>query len=265
MIKNGWEIVYEQAVREDGSLFFPNRLSHEFLQNAKRSMGSYLFANQYLNIVMPEELKTFKKDWFRRIDKIPENCKITCFIDPAIGQEKHNDFTGVTVVAEDAKFNWYVLLAKKFKITPTDIVNLCFQLYDTYQPHAIGIEEVAYQKAILYFLDEEIKRRKKYIPIVGVKPPSQKSKEMRVLSLVPRYEFGRVYHACDTFDLESELLDFPRGAHDDLIDSLAYHEYLISYPSGAKEKNERPAPASSEYERWYIQNIHKIRESEESY
>jgi len=36
-----WSVVYERAIREDGSLLFPERLTQEFLDNARRTMGSF--------------------------------------------------------------------------------------------------------------------------------------------------------------------------------------------------------------------------------
>lgn len=43
-----WNVVYRGAYNKDGSLFFPEKLSQDFLESAKRTMGSYIFANQYL-------------------------------------------------------------------------------------------------------------------------------------------------------------------------------------------------------------------------
>ena len=45
----------------------------------------------------------------------------------------------------------------------------------------------------IYFLSEEMKRRMSFLPVKGIKPPTDKTKEMRILSLVPHFEWGRVY------------------------------------------------------------------------
>ena len=53
-LSDKWSLVYERAELTDGTLFFPDRLSREFLDDAKRTMGSYFYANQYLNEVIPD-------------------------------------------------------------------------------------------------------------------------------------------------------------------------------------------------------------------
>ena len=51
-----WDYIIEKAIRDDGSLLFPQKLTHKFLEEAKRTMGSYLYANQYLNEVILADL-----------------------------------------------------------------------------------------------------------------------------------------------------------------------------------------------------------------
>ena len=254
--KNGWDIVYEKAIADDGSLFFPEKLSHEFLENAKRTMGSYLFANQYLNEIIPAELQTFKQDWFRYYDQIPTLVNTFIHIDPAISQADGADYTGVVVVDVDVKGDWYVRYAKRHKITPTEIINLVFRLNDEFKPRAIGIEDVAYQKALLYMLSEETKRRGDHLPVTGVRPPTDKNKQMRILgALVPRMEWGRLFLKPGMADLEIELLQFPRGSHDDLIDALASIEYIAMAPQPPKEMPKPKSHNDKNYEDWYRRKI----------
>lgn len=259
-----WSVVYEKAIRPDGSLFFPQKLSREFLDNAKKTMGSYLFANQYLNEIIPGELQTFKKEWFTYYKEIPKHVNTFVFVDPAISQADSADFTGVAVVSVDYEKRWYVRYAKRFKITPTQIIELLFKLNQEFDPQVIGIEDVAYQKALLYFLDEEMRRRNILLPVKGVKPPTEKTKQMRILSMVPRFEWNRIFLNQGLQDLEIELMQFPRGLHDDLIDSLAYIEYIYYPPDKAKEELKKPHSQSDpNYERWFIENLHKrSRENE---
>jgi len=256
-----WSVVYEKAIRDDGSLFFPERLTKEFLDQAKRVMGSYMFANQYQNEIIPQGEQTFKKEWIRYYKAKPELKTTFAMIDPAISQQDNADFTALVVVDCDVDGNWYVRSAMRYKITPTQIVNLCFKVWEKFKPQAIGIEDVAYQKALLYMLDEEMKRRNAVLPVTGVKPDSDKSKEIRILGLVPRFEWGRILLAQGLHDLELELAQFPRSKNDDLLDALAYIERIAFYPQKERSTNEPPNPNDpANYERWYRQNISKIRE-----
>lgn len=250
-----WQVVYKKAYNDDGSLFFPEKLTHAFLERQKREQGSYIFSNQYLNEIIPSELQTFKRDWFKYYGSIPKNHYNFAFIDPAISQADTADFTGCVVVAVDVENRWYVRFAKRYKITPTQIINLIFEIQKNFKCQAIGIEEVAFQKALLYMMSDEMKRRMDYLPIKGIKPPTDKTKEMKILSLVPRFEWGRIFLNQGLLDLESELLSFPRAAHDDLSDSLSSIDAIAFPPTADKEWDKKPAPNHPDYEKWYIQQL----------
>lgn len=251
-----WQVVYKKAYNDDGSLFFPEKLTKEFLERQKREQGSYIFSNQYLNEIIPLDMQTFRKDWFVYYDAIPKNHLNFAFIDPAISQADTADFTGVVVVAVDQENRWYVRFARRYKITPTQILNLIFELHKNFKCAGIGIEEVAFQKALIYMMGDEMKRRNQFVPIQGVKPPTDKTKEMKILSLVPRFEWGRIYLNKGLTDLELELLSFPRAAHDDLSDALSSIDSIAFAPKVENVWDKPLAPNHPDYEKYYL---HKLR------
>jgi predicted phage terminase large subunit-like protein len=250
-----WSVVYERAIREDGSLLFPERLTQEFLDQQRRELGSYFFANQYQNEIIPEDEKRFKAAWLRYYKEIPENTYRFAFIDPALGQKDHHDFTGIAVVECDPNKDWYLRLAKRTRLTPTGIVEYLFQLQRELPCQAIGIEIVAYQEALLYMLEEEGRRRGINLPVKGIRRGLQ-TKESRILSLVPRFEFGRIFVAQGMTDFEDEYNTFPRGKFDDILDAVASLEELVYYPERKEKKLEKPAsPAHPDYERWNLAQL----------
>lgn len=256
MADSDWSVVYKAAINPDGSLFFPERLPKEFLDKQRKTLGSYFYANQYMNQVIPDDAKAFKKEWLKKIEKIPSNIYNFVFIDPAIGQKNHHDFTGVVVVSVDEQGDWYLRVANRYRLTPTQIVDKAFEIYAQWKPMAIGIEVVAYQEALLYLVDQETRKRNMILPVKGVKR-SNVSKQTRILGLVPRFEWNRLKIAQGLIDFEEEYATFPRGSHDDLLDALASIEEIAMSPPKEKEKTiERPhSPHDPNYERWYIQQL----------
>lgn len=257
-MKAEWEVVYEKAKRDDGSLFFPERLTQMFLDQARTTMGSYLYANQYQNEIIPDDERRFRKEWIRYYTDLPklETYRFG-FIDPAIGQKDHSDYTGIAIVHVDHTGTWWTVFARRERLTPTQIVNKCFELCQVFGLNALGIEQVAYQEALLYLADEEMKKRQMVIPIKGI-PRRAITKETRILSLVPRFEWGRIYLAQGLTDLEDEYNTFPRGSHDDILDALASIDEIAFYPEFKEKKLERPhSPSDPNYEKWYIQQIHE--------
>lgn len=257
-----WSVVYERAIREDGSLLFPERLSEEFLKAARRTMGPYIFANQYQNEIVPDGMQTFKKHWKRYVDVLPEELYHFAFFDPALSEAETSDNTGLVVVATDCNQNWYIRHAQRYRINPTQLVDMLFKVQARWNCISIGIEDVAFQKALLYFAAEEMRRRNVMIPVTGVKIGTDKSKEMRILGLVPRFEWGTILLTQGLNDLEKELDEFPRGEHDDVLDALASIEQIIQYPQAKRSNDEQPNPNDAGYESWYIRQIAKRNESE---
>jgi hypothetical protein len=211
-------------------------------------------------------MQTFKKEWFRYCDKLPKDLTTFIYIDPALSEADTADFTGVVVVHVDTEKKWYVEYAKRLRVTPTRLVEYIFEINAQFKPSIIGIEEVAYQKALLYFLDEEMRRRGVILPIKGIRPPNNKTKQTRILSLVPRFEWQRISLAMGLNDLELELLQFPRGVHDDLIDALASIEMIYYPPEVSKNEIVKPhSPHDPNYERWYLQNMLKNKGEEDAW
>lgn len=250
-----WNIVYKKAIEDDGSLFFPERLTESFLFQQRRTMGSYFYANQYQNEIVPMGDQPFKKEWLRYFSILPERVNTFAFIDPALSETENADFTALTVVSIDADRNWYLRLAQRFRINPSQIVDLVFKVNEKFKPMGIGIEDVAFQKVLMYMIGEEIQKRGVMVPLRGIKPSTDKSKEMRILGLVPRFEWGTLFVAQGMHDFESEYSQFPRASHDDLLDSLQYMEQLVIYPEKEIFKYERLAPNHPEYEKYYIQSL----------
>ena len=262
-----WSIVYQRAYNDDGSLWYPERLNEDFLEATKRVQGTRIFANQYLNEIFPAEDAVFKEEWFRYYDTVPEGCNTFAFIDPAISTEDNADFTGISIVSVDHRKNWYVKVARRERLTPTQVVELVFDIQTFYKPLVIGIESVAFQKALLFMVHEEMQRRGQVVPVTPILHGNDRSKELRIQgALVARMEWGFIHFAKgEAMDhLKREMLQFPRAAHDDILDSLASCESIIVYPVTGKEANpyESTDPSHPDYERRLIESF--IRKANES-
>lgn len=231
-----------QAIFPDGSLFFPQRLTQDFLESQKLSQGSYLFSCQYLNQPVDDETATFKASQMRRINPSDLGDKpINWFllIDPAISQEKTADYTAMVIAGYDFQRNIYVKHILRGRFTPSEIVDNIFRLYEQYQPKKIGIEVVSFQKTLQYAINDKMKERGWWLPVCEVKRKTTQSKEQRIKGLQPYYEYGHIFHLSDSpfvEDLEYELIHFPKGQNDDIIDALA--DILeIGFPPGKHQVN----------------------------
>lgn len=252
-IKLGWHVVYERAIREDGTLFFPEKLSLETLRHLRQQQGTAIFANQYLNEVMPDELRTFKSEWFRYIKESPTRFNRFMAVDPAISKKDGSDFTAVVIMDIDSDGIRYVQSAKRYRASPTEQIDIILNECNQWNPTFGAVEVVGYQAALYDNLIKEAALRGIRFPFKPYIPPHNMIKEERIRSLQPHFEWGRMLLRQGLYDLEEELLQFPRAAHDDLCDALAQADSISYSPGKEKIKSNEPHPVenSAQYEQLY--------------
>ena len=97
------------------------------------------------------------------------------------------------------------------------------RLKDKFQAKTILVEKVAYQEALIDELSRWATDHRRHIPVEPVQP--DKDKERRAHAVAPVLERGQVYFEENdtmTQKLIDEMLVFPTGDHDDLVDAFVY-------------------------------------------
>lgn len=248
---DNFNILVRKAYNKDGSLFFPERLTEEFLQKTKRTQGSYIFSCQYLNEPVDDESATFKRsNMIRRPWELVKDMPINWYlcVDPSY-DGPYSDYAALVVVGMNYQRDLYVRHVLRKKMNYAETIEQMFDLYNRFDITRIVLETVATQKSIQYELNNEQKRRNTWLPVTEIKSRT-KSKEDRIRALAPFYEFGHIFHVkeCNQLDeLEYELIHFPKGTHDDIVDALA-NVLEIARPTGNIEKKEKREERKSMYD-----------------
>lgn len=237
--RSRFNILVRRAIKHDGSLLFPNRLDQKTLDDIKATQGSYIFSCQYLNEPADNENAVFKQSYIVRtpwelIDKRPINWYLS--VDPSY-EGPYSDYAALVVAGMDFQRDLYVRHILRMKMTYSDIIRNIFDLYNRYQPKLVILETIGTQKSIMYDLANEQKRRNSWVPLREISG-GNKPKEERIRGLAPFYENGRAVHivgANQIEDLEYELLQFPVGEHDDIIDALARILEFASPPNAPND------------------------------
>jgi predicted phage terminase large subunit-like protein len=228
---------------ESGNVLWPEKYSLKALTALLNEKGLYEFACQYQNVAIDDENAVFHKNWFHEYDPSDlRDRKLTRFtaIDPAISLKDRADFTAIVTIGVDVLNKIYILEVKRGHYTEDQMVDELFLTNEKYHPLSICIETVAFQKTLQHYIMKEIKRRGHSLPLNEVLPESDESKEKRIRLLQPMYMRSDILHSKSVADieyLEDELLRFPKGKHDDLIDSLSYC-VRASFPPRQKDKSE---------------------------
>lgn len=227
----------DEEYRNKGDALWPEKYTIEDLEKTKRVVGTYDWSALYQQNPVPAEDQEFKPHWFKKrsqgeVDKL--NTRRFLTIDTAISKKAHSDYTGLCDNSIDRE-NFWNLRAWQMKVSPKELIDLLFTLHEKRSYEKIGIEKTIYLDAIKPFLDDEMRKRNRFLPIVELQH-NQTSKETRIRGLIPRYESGSVFHIegeCN--DLEEQLLTFPVSINDDVADAVAYQPQITECGIPKKE------------------------------
>lgn len=206
------------------------------IEDKKRQLGSLVFSYEMMNQPVDDSIAEFKKEYEQvfeeeKLKHINTNTYIT--VDTAISEKTSADFTGITINRVSQENKWYVT-SYKIKVNPKDLIDHLFYLQDTYKPYSFGIEKTTFTMGIKPFLDDEMRNRNRFLNIRELTHTTQ-SKETRIRALIPRWESRSIFLVGNCDDLKQEMRVFPRGSHDDVLDSLAMQEEIAEKPINMDE------------------------------
>ena len=232
------------------------RFSLERLEGIRMSMGTYMFSALYLNKPKAREFMTFKPEWIRYYEEeeLPEEGSVIVSIDPADPPtgKKSQDFTAIVSVKHTRK-GLFVRRYRRERLTDKQLIEEAFNVADVDGAWKIRVEVNRYAHLEAGFR-EEMARRGKWYVVEAVKAKSL-SKEGRIrLRLAPLFENGVIWLKKGMRELEEELFSFPYGAHDDLIDALAWQ--IDGYvPREYERKEERKGVPKEFRMSWKLEEI----------
>lgn len=245
LIRNHNGKIY-RAWDENRKLLWPTKWTVDALEQKRMDMriegkGDAGFYQEYFNEPVSEEDQIFKKEMFsyfnrRELENIKKKPhRIYTLVDPAISKKQTADFTAIVTVLVDFLGRIYVLEITRERFDPLETIKAIFAHYERWQPISVAIETVAYQKALMYFINEEKKRQSSTVQsMVIVEIRADTDKERKIKGLQPKYAIHNVIHNSDDYNtplLEQELLRFPKAAHDDIADALSGIIQIMMPPS----------------------------------
>jgi predicted phage terminase large subunit-like protein len=219
-----------EIVRMPGEVLHPERFTPEMVTRIKNNQPPRVWSALYQQNPVPDEGIYFRKDYFRYEPVSPEHFGRNVYTawDFAIGEKQQNDYTvGVTLIQDERDF-LHVVEVVRFKGDSFTIVE---EILDAAQrwgseataPLTLGFEDSQIWKSIKPLLQKRMAERGIYPPYEELRPLTDKLARARALQ--GRMQQGRVYFPAESSwraDVEKELLRFPAGAHDDIVDALAW-------------------------------------------
>ena len=218
----GWLGLRFAAFLPDGETpLWPQYWSRKALLEKKQTLGSVKFATEYMNEPLSEEDRLFREEWFVFYDPAelpsPGEMEVVAGVDPATGKAS-GDYSAICVLGRAPSGLLYVLETYARRVSPRAFMEALFEVYERWKPRVILFETVAFQEVYKDEIMREGARRGLYLPIKEVKPRA--AKEIRAQKLSPLIENGLLRFRREQRLLREQLLAFPKGDHDDLVDAL---------------------------------------------
>ena len=205
--------------RKQGDLLHPARESQEMLDELKRDMGSDFFSAQYQQNPLPPGGGTIKRHWVVRGNCPTEDLVASQILqswDTASKDGPDNDWSVCTTWRRTAKGKNYLLDVLRVKLNYPSLKARALEHARHWNATSVLVEDAGTGTALIAEL------RNAGIPAIGVKPGDSKVVRMSIHSA--KFEAGLVIFpesAPWLPDLEVELFAFPKGLHDDQVDSIS--------------------------------------------
>ena len=224
---------------EDGEPTYPQRFGPPVLEELKASLGPYMYSCLYLNKPLRSNDMIFRPEWIKHYETEPERRLIcTTTVDPAGDPEESQgdpDFNVVLTTGKDLDTgSIFVLDYFQEKCNPGELVGAIFDHVRRYHPVKVGLETTQYQKSLKYWINERMRKEGIFFLVEGL-THVKASKAARIMGLQPVFASGSIYIRPWMRALESELLAWPLGRNDDLIDALASQLELWRQTPSKKE------------------------------
>ena len=112
------------------------------------------------------------------------------------------------------------------------------EYFKLYKPVKVRIESVGYQEMLREYLRQRTEEENLFISGLEIKEAPRTSKSSRLETMEPYFAQNKMYIKKDQLALKDELLLYPRGKHDDLLDGLYYAMKKCYTPSHVVENKE---------------------------
>lgn len=215
---------------EDGELMFPERFPLPVVQQERDRLGISGTAGQLQQRPTAAEGELFKRGCLQLIaaDSVPKCTNVILSLDTAFSEKQTADYSVCTVLGQFDR-GTVILDVVRGRWAYPQLKAIAAELALKWSPSAVLIENKASGQSLIQSLRQETA-----LPIVPVEPDGDKIARAHVVT--PVWEARRVYAVMGSEwlpDFEEELYSFPKGAHDDQVDSLVHGLRFLTTSNGA--------------------------------
>lgn len=243
-----WASIQLSICDENYKSYDPNYMTDEEVKkevDEHRRLGTLdAFYMERMNVPISKEDAVFKQAYFNYFDDLMDKLLVVgkggeeeevrtygllhiTIVDPARTVKLQSaDSAVVTVAVDRTSRRIFVRDIVSQKFYPDELYDEMFRQIKVYNSFILGYDAVGLSQFITQPIENECRVRSMHPMLMEV--PAKRSKEERVATLAPLYRLGYIYHnKANCAKLEGQLLGFPRSKLWDVMDALAYINYIM--------------------------------------
>ena len=218
-----WELVEFPAIMPSGLPVWPEYWKLDELEKVEATLPIAKWNAQWMQAPTAEEGALIKREWWQDWphDSPPQTEFIIQSYDTAFLKKETADYSAITTwgMFRDDENQMHIILldAEKDRYEFPELRRVAHESYLFWRPQMVLIEA----KASGIPLTHELSRMG--IPVVNYTPSKGNDKHVRVNTVAPFFESGRVWapmHKQYAQEVIEECAAFPNGSHDDYVDSM---------------------------------------------
>lgn len=217
----------KRVLRLKGEALHPARYDIKQLLKKRNGMPPQSWSSLYQQRPVPDDGEFFKKDYFRLehvLGRPVDEYRLFLVGDLASSTKKLRDYTVMGVFAMDFAGDLHLIDLIRARMAHKQVVEAIVNMVVKYNLDTVGLENGKEKLAVLPYVEEELRKLKRSVwfdedlqpitdKITRAKPAQGYMQQGRIWFLNSQPWYSAVEH---------ELLRFPNGAHDDIVDVIAW-------------------------------------------
>jgi len=234
-----WKVIWKSIIDENGNSIweemYPMEKIEEIRQGFEHMGNTSGFFQEYMNQPQspddapfrPEYIHTYdgkieeiNGEWYVNYNGEKRLVYLFLGIDLASAISAHSDYTVMTTIGIDANGYQFIVDMVRVKCNPAEHPKMIIDLFKKWHHRGVYIESQAYQESCRMTTRQMMLEEGIYIPGIEKKITHRTNKSQRLIGLVPLMAQGKLIFRPNDLEAEREFLAFPRGKHDDILDSI---------------------------------------------
>lgn len=221
-----------ELLRREGEPLHPQRYTLESFEEAQQD--PVVWQALYQQRPTAGDAAQFSEEMLERCAckqaDIPKRLTYYAIWDTAQGLKEIHDYNvGLVIGVDKNETMWFVDLVRD-RYAPDVLIEEIIDLYVRYRPVLNGIEKTQYVVGLETSLEARIAERRAFGMAVELLSHGNKDKVARSKPIQSWMRRGKVKIPTDApwyAQMKKELLEFPGGRHDDIVDAVSYAGQLI--------------------------------------